>query len=260
MPVGAIISGAASLANNLIGSWNAKQNTDKTIKANKELAEYQYSKELEMWHKANEYNSPAAQMERFKAGGLNPNLVYGQGTPGNASTIPKYQAPKVDYQYRPPVDPLAMIGAYQDFRMKQAQTKAAEAEAEHAPSYFGERAKSMNYKEDKDFFGSLMDKMKWEIQSGRYGEEHRNTKFGHQLIKIMDDFGTKNAANEYQKSQMDFAKAKAANETEKINLIKAQGIAYDKQSQLMQKEIDNFLMKMWSGIITNGANTILKFK
>jgi hypothetical protein len=118
----------------------------------------------------------------------------------------------------------------------------------------------MNYKEDKDFFGSLMDKMKWEIQSGRYGEEHRNTKFGHQLIKIMDDFGTKNAANEYQKSQMDFAKAKAANETEKINLIKAQGIAYDKQSQLMQKEIDNFLMKMWSGIITNGANTILKFK
>lgn len=67
-------------------------------KSNRELAEYSYSKDLEMWHKQNAYNNPSAQMERLKEAGLNPNLVYGTGTvAGNtASQLPKYQAPKMD--------------------------------------------------------------------------------------------------------------------------------------------------------------------
>ena len=40
---------------------------------------------LEMWGKNNAYNTPQMQMERFKAAGLNPHLIYGQGSPGNAS-------------------------------------------------------------------------------------------------------------------------------------------------------------------------------
>lgn len=34
----------------------------------------------------NAYNAPKAQMARFQSAGLNPNLVYTQGTPGNQST------------------------------------------------------------------------------------------------------------------------------------------------------------------------------
>lgn len=34
----------------------------------------------------NRYNSPAAQMERYRKAGLNPNLVYTQGTSGNWTT------------------------------------------------------------------------------------------------------------------------------------------------------------------------------
>lgn len=40
------------------------------------------------WDRQNEYNSPKNQMARFKEAGLNPNLIYGQGTPGNASATP----------------------------------------------------------------------------------------------------------------------------------------------------------------------------
>lgn len=40
------------------------------------------------WDRQNAYNAPKAQMERFKEAGLNPNLIYGQGTPGNASATP----------------------------------------------------------------------------------------------------------------------------------------------------------------------------
>ena len=40
---------------------------------------------LDMWNRNNAYNSPAMQMQRFKEAGLNPHLIYGQGTPGNSS-------------------------------------------------------------------------------------------------------------------------------------------------------------------------------
>lgn len=102
-------------------SETARQNTDKTIAANKELAQYQYSKDLEMWNRGNEYNSPSAQMSRLKQAGLNPNLVYGSGVTGNtAANLPKYQAPRVEYNYRP-VDVTGMLSFYQDTMIKQAQ-------------------------------------------------------------------------------------------------------------------------------------------
>lgn len=36
----------------------------------------------------NRYNSPAAQMQRYKMAGLNPNLIYSQGNPGNMTPLP----------------------------------------------------------------------------------------------------------------------------------------------------------------------------
>lgn len=49
----------------------------------------------DMWNKTNEYNSPQQQMARFKAAGLNPHLIYGQGNSGNATMAgaPKTEAP-----------------------------------------------------------------------------------------------------------------------------------------------------------------------
>lgn len=40
---------------------------------------------LEQWHRENEYNSPAAQMERLMAAGLNPNAAAGMMTGGNST-------------------------------------------------------------------------------------------------------------------------------------------------------------------------------
>lgn len=45
------------------------------------------------WQMQQDYNSPANQMKRFIDAGLNPNLIYGAGTPGNASSAP----PTPDY-------------------------------------------------------------------------------------------------------------------------------------------------------------------
>ena len=59
---------------------------------NKKLAQYSFNKNVEMWNMQNAYNAPKQQMSRLQEAGLNPNLIYGKGTPGNAQTMPQYQA------------------------------------------------------------------------------------------------------------------------------------------------------------------------
>lgn len=62
----------------------------------KELMNKQYNAQLQMWNRQNEYNSPAAQMQRLREAGLNPALVYGNGnalTPASSMNAPGGSAP-----------------------------------------------------------------------------------------------------------------------------------------------------------------------
>lgn len=103
----------------LFGARARRKEARKEREHNLQLAEYSYSKDLEMWQRQNEYNTPKAQMERYKDAGLNQHLIYGQGTPGNVqSSTPQYQAPKMEYDYTPYIDPLSMLQSYQDFKQK----------------------------------------------------------------------------------------------------------------------------------------------
>lgn len=104
------------------GSNKAAQNRQN--RSNMAMAEYQYSKELEMWNRQNQYNSPQMQMQRFRDAGLNPNLIYGQGTPGNATQMPKYQAPQLDKSSIPLMTPEmigGMLNTFMDVKVKNAQ-------------------------------------------------------------------------------------------------------------------------------------------
>lgn len=86
-----------------VANWISNKKTNstnlqisrETNQANRELAEYQAQFNERMWHMQNDYNSPSAQMERYAQAGLNPNLIYGQGTPGNAGDYPKYDRPQM---------------------------------------------------------------------------------------------------------------------------------------------------------------------
>lgn len=98
--LGTLISGGLGAVANLFGanagSKRSLQAVRETNEANKELAEYQYEKNLEMWNYQNEYNTPQNQMKRLIDAGLNPNLMYGQGDTGNASNAPQYDAPRME--------------------------------------------------------------------------------------------------------------------------------------------------------------------
>ncbi len=123
------IGAVGGIASGIIDSRISRKNIAAQIRARKEMAEYGYAKDLEMWKRQNIYNMPSSQMARLKQAGLNPNLVYGTGTvTGNVQgQMPKYNQPQLDYEYKPPQ--LAQnLQQFSSFAMQQAQTKNIDAD------------------------------------------------------------------------------------------------------------------------------------
>ncbi|AXH77255.1 MAG: DNA pilot protein [Microviridae sp.] len=94
---------------------------------NMKLAVYQNDANARFLAQQNEYNSPLNQMSRFKAAGLNPNLIYGQGNPGNQSS-PQQAADirPADYQSHA-MNLSALLPMFNQTKMVQAQVDALKA-------------------------------------------------------------------------------------------------------------------------------------
>lgn len=100
-----LLGAGLGIGQSLIEGSQSRKNINLQNQRNMELSKYQYDQQKAMWNEANAYNSPLAQMERYKQAGLNPNLIYGQGSPGNSpNTLPQYQAPTYHANYKAPVD------------------------------------------------------------------------------------------------------------------------------------------------------------
>lgn len=158
--IGALVMAGASV----YGSYQSRQNTKDTIAANKEQSEYAYSKDLEMWNRQNEYNSPANQMARLKAAGLNPNLIYGSSAnTGNATQLPKFNAPTIDYSGRRPwIDLPSMISIYQDMKIKQAQVDNLRAMEQNT------RARTITEAARNSLVGNQANYSAWKLQKDEY--------------------------------------------------------------------------------------------
>lgn len=66
----------------------------KQFKYQKEAMQLQDQYNRDLWDYQNAYNTPAAQMERLQAAGLNPRLIYGSGASGgNAGPIESLEVP-----------------------------------------------------------------------------------------------------------------------------------------------------------------------
>ena len=92
---GLLTSAAGSIISN-IGAKRRQQTAD--------------DKNIEFWKMQNQYNTPAAQMQRLKDAGLNPNLIYGSspaGASGSAGSIaPSKAAP---YAIKDPTQSIAQM-------------------------------------------------------------------------------------------------------------------------------------------------------
>jgi len=106
---------AVSSTNRQTRKWNDKQY--KKVRADN----------LADWNMQNEYNSPQATMNRYKSAGLNPNLIYGQGTqssaPVRSDTVQSYNPKTPDYS-----GVGLSLDAYFNAQIKQAQVDNLKAQ------------------------------------------------------------------------------------------------------------------------------------
>jgi len=114
-PVGAVIGAGASLIGGAFGNRSRKREAEK---------QRQFSES--MWNKQNAYNTPKMQMERLKAAGLNPALMYGQGNVGNAEKAMPYQQPQIE-NIGAGVAQAAAAGSQIDLLQEQKSVLRAEA-------------------------------------------------------------------------------------------------------------------------------------
>lgn len=135
--IGTLAGAGVGALGGVLSSLIGKKSQDNTNKAQRQLAEYEFQKNLEMWNLSNEYNSPIRQLERLRAAGLNPNLVYGGNSVGNSSSeAPKYNAPQLkaytDFSGvgNAATTALNVALAYNDLDMKKQQKRLLSNQAD----------------------------------------------------------------------------------------------------------------------------------
>nr|WAE43915.1 MAG: DNA pilot protein [Microviridae sp.] len=116
IPIASGVSPLANIASTVI-----------TNAANKQEQEDTRAYNTKMWNMQNAYNSPYAQMQRYQAAGLNPNLMYGSGSAssGNAGPVSpvspvSYRAPEIDLSQS-----VGLLQAYQDYIKNKEVTETA---------------------------------------------------------------------------------------------------------------------------------------
>lgn len=128
MPAGLLAAGASLLGNAINSVSTAVQNR-KSRQWSEKMYGRQRTDNIDFWNMQNEYNSPVRQMERLKAAGLNPNLIYDQGAAAAAGQAGNVSTPDVQQaQFRSPEwgnalsNTMSTLGQYYDYEIKQAQT------------------------------------------------------------------------------------------------------------------------------------------
>lgn len=121
MDLSILAAGLGGLGQGIQGMITGQQNKQQQ-QWNKDMYDIERKDALADWDRQNQYNSPQAQMQRFKDAGLNPNLIYGQ----SSGTGPAVRSVSHD-AYNPKsimVDTGAIpqaMGMYMDNQVKQAQ-------------------------------------------------------------------------------------------------------------------------------------------
>lgn len=177
-----------------------------------------------MWHKQNEYNSPTQQMQRLKAAGLNPHLVYGSGSAvGNsASAVQHTEGAQTNFG--------EVAGNYITNRLNAQQEKNLRKQEQLTDAQILNAEKDIEVK-DQNILSSIASTANTEAQTAR-------TQWDYEFAKE-----TKNMALEkmslgidQQKSSIGLTNSQIDNAVKDL-LVKDQNIKYSRalQSKVTQE-------------------------
>jgi len=156
------VAGGMQLVGNLIGRKAQERSNKRMLKYQAALNEKYLQKQLD-------YNSPAAQMARYKEAGLNPHLIYGQGTPGNQAAplqSPSLESP--DYQnIASDVIDRTMQAGLQAHQVQAIDANTAKAQAQTAVATFQARVLEANPNLNPIGYNAMIDSLKATAETKR---------------------------------------------------------------------------------------------
>lgn len=129
--------------------------------AQRKLAEQQNQFNIDMWKMQADYNSPQAQMKRFEEAGLNPNLIYGQGSSGNMSSAPEMVTPNA------PDVSKSMQRLAEAFNIEHLRTIAANRKKAQEDARIAELNR-FDLEDERDFWHRFQRLYSYDINTGRY--------------------------------------------------------------------------------------------
>lgn len=178
--------------------------------ANERMQHEQNKWNLEQWNRNNAYNSPAAQMQRFKAAGLNPDLMYQQGTPGISSAPAQGSNPIPKQPFQMQLDPLMLAqlkNIEADTNLKKSDAKQKDAltiginfdnfTKEQAAEWSKEWLKSWNSYSEQDkreMFDNIISTLQLEkrnaLKAAKNGEYQNEEDYWNHMMQLYTIYGS----------------------------------------------------------------------
>lgn len=250
----ALISAGGSILGSGINAATQGNLNAKNMQFQLQMYELQRKHALEDWNMNAYFNSPQMQMQRLKAAGLNPHLVYGNGADAQVggqvrqsdATAPATRAPQVDFSG---IENAAMM--YHDARLKEVQhdnvkaatqlavqqalqsaTQTANIAAQTAKTQTDTELGKFNLRMAQQLESTSLEKARLEVQ--KIGTDIEATKTG---IKKTE------ADTAYTLQQKELTALTTAQSLQKgveeILMIRAQRAKTEDERQKIQQEIRN---------------------
>lgn len=219
--IGTAVSGIASTIGNAIS-------VNKTNKFKKEESELAYQRAIQMRDNERDYTRPEEQMARLKSAGLNPHLMYGQGSTatGDAGQTPTYEPADRD--------PISIRGIPESLNQAVQQNINRSELANHQ--------KTVQLMEDRQFFQNL-------YTESQTNQANVNT----ELAKVQLGFD-KDAVQ----TRLNILEAERQNKLQDLENKRSQKLFTDAQTTSINKKtswIDTINQANLENIITNTAKS-----
>lgn len=218
--------------------------------SNKKIARENREFSLEMWNRNNEYNTPLAQMQRLKEAGLNPNLMYGQGTTGNSSAPAKADGANPT-QYKLNFLEAAQLHQQQKLNEQSIQLQKSQTELNHAQAQkvnaetANTHANTLNTQETMQFNRESRPKILEKYDLDNAGIKLSNENLNKINAKIEADINQIKANTQLTARQADVAKAtlgkiliESQNAIKQGRTIDLQQVEQDARNQLWRQGIN----------------------
>lgn len=295
----ALISTIGSLASSGLNYAAQSSINRKNYRLNEKLAEQAFRRNMQAWSAENFYNSPGAQMARYAAAGINPNVLYGESqqvASGNSDSIPElsypaYQVKAPVFDYESPMQQLLSAAQisnlnartktedqerpvriakmmkdieYEDNLITQVQTAV---EGMRLDNYIKDKTKENLIKlRELDVKSAEADieikKVEKELGEARTAEAYKKLDVYDQQIKTMEE--TRLKIHRERTSLMDAVirnyDAKTAESQEHTTLMQHQENLVDKNAQLLDKQIEKYVDQVDALIKNLNARTDLTVK